>query len=278
MGLHQTYQTNTQNTTATTAKTYTFNPKSDLVVQRGVVGLLVVMTVVQFQHLVEFRIKVNSDLKVRLTPAQLRLYFQRFSKRYPSAAFPADAALTFVIPFWNLEYDEGDPRRYMQQLEPGPVTFEIDVNATPGAGTLKVAMLWADEPATHYFEFKQFTFSTVPASSDQANADFNLPGYEARGYIMNTTGITKGQLMLNDPRDPDNVQLRVPHDDFDADYLIGGQILDDGSVTTNPICRRFTTPVPAMFHFELQTGVGWAGPTNVFAAILRKPVAVAKAG
>lgn len=266
---HLDYDGTIDTTTATTADDIIWRPER-IKAKRGIVGLLVLTTVVQFQHWTKIVVKVGGNIKIDMTPAQFKLYLQRFSKRYPSAAFPADTATEVFIPFYNLEYDEGDGRRYLQQLEPGNVQVEISKNNTPGAGTAQLAWVWADEEATDFFEVKRIPLG-VPVSSPKKQVDIELEaGRVVDGLIINTTGVTDYELWAGyTQNEKDIVYSQVDHGT--AAMLIKKQVLDDGTVTTNPICHKMEVPLPRRVRFQITADGTYGGPNNEAVFILSVP-------
>ena len=258
-------------TTATTADTIII-PTERITQKKGIVELIIIMTVVQFQHLTRIVVKVNGKEKIDMTPAQYRQYLQRFSKRHSSTAYPAATDTSWSIVFYATELDEGDDRRYRQQLEPGDVSIELTKNNTPGAGT--VAIEWAyslDDPLA-FLEISRQGIG-IAASATREEKTFSQEG-NLKGYSLNTVGLTELRFFWN----AGGAESPVwdPLIEATGAGVIEEQRLDDGSTATDPIARRIPKPVPCRIKLILTTAAGWAGTANEIVTYRTKPV-VAKA-
>lgn len=266
------YSGNLMQTTATTADRVVI-PIDRITRQRGLLGLVFAFSTVQFQHVTQIVIKVNSKDKIDLTPAQFRQLLQRMAKRFNAAAYPANGDLTWFFPFYNTEYDEGDPRRYSQQLQPGPVYVEIYKNATPGAGTLRVGWAWTDQAAANYVEMSRYAIG-IGANSGGETKDFFLEG-ALKAYMINTTGVTELRKSVNagTTESPD----LTPIFEGNSTELIEQERLEDGSASTDPICKRLQRPILARLRLRLQTSGTWAGANNELVTVRTIPAVQAAA-
>lgn len=262
------YNSGTIATTATTADTIII-PTERITQKKGIVELIIIMTVVQFQHLTRIVVKVNGKEKFDMTPAQYRQYLQRFSQRHSSAAYPANTDTSWSIIFFAPEIDEGDPRRYQQQLEPGDVSIELTKNNTPGAGTVAVEWAYSLDPAGAYFEASRQGIG-IAASATREEKTFTQEG-NLKGYAINTTGLTEGRLFWNagTPESP----VWDPLIEGTGPGFIEEQRVDDGSAATDPIARRIPKPVPCRLKLILTTAAGWGGATNELVTFRVRPVA-----
>ena len=260
------YNSGTIVTTATTADTIII-PSERITQQRGIVELNIIMTVVQFQHLTRIVVKVNGREKVDWTPAQFRQYLQRFSGRNSTAAYPANTDTSWSIPFYALELDEGDERRYRQQLEPGAVSIELTKNNTPGAGTVAVEWSYSNDPALAYFEVSRQGIG-IAANATREEKTFSQEGF-LKGYSLNTTGLNEARISWN----AGTADSPVWDSLFEGTglALIEEQRIDDGSAAVDPISRRLPKPVPCRLKFILTTGGTWGGVTNEFVSYRVRP-------
>lgn len=264
------YNSGTVPTTATTADTIII-PTERIVQKRGIVELLIVMTVVQFQHLTRIVVKVNGKEKLDLTPAQFRQYIQRFAKRHNSAVYPANADTSWSIPFYAMEVDEGDPLRYRQQLEPGDVSIELTKNNTPGAGTVAVEWCYSLDDALAYFEASRQGIG-IAANATREEKTFTQEGM-LKGYSINTTGLTEGRIAYNVGTKDQPVWESLI--EGTGSGFVEEQRLDDGSAATDPIVRRLPKVVPCKLRLILTTGGTWAGTGNELVTYRVIPVGVA---
>lgn len=253
-------------TLATTTQTAII-PTERITQKRGIVELLIIMTVVQFQHLTRIVVKVNGKEKMDMTPAQFRQYIQRFSKRHAAAAYPANTDTSWSIPFYALELDEGDDRRYRQQLEPGDVSIEIGINNTPGAGTLAVEWAYSLDPALAYLEVSRQGIG-IAASATREEKTFSQEGF-LKGYSINSTGLTELRMFWN----AGNIEQPIwdPLIEATGAGVVEEQRLDDGSAATDPISRRIPKPVPTKLKLILTTAAGWGGVTNELVTYRTRP-------
>jgi len=251
------YNSGTIATTATTADTIII-PTERITQKRGIVELIIIMTVVQFQHLTRIVVKVNGKEKLDMTPAQFRQYIQRFSKRHASAAYPANADTSWSIPFYATELDEGDERRYRQQLEPGDVSVELTKNNTPGAGTVAIEWAYSLDPALAFFEVSRQGIG-IAANATREEKVFSQEGW-LKGYSINTTGLSELRLFWN--AGGADQPVWDPLIEGTGAGTIEEQRLDDGSAATDPISRRLAKPVPCRLKLILTTGGTWGGVTN----------------
>lgn len=245
-------------------------PTERITRQQGILALILAFTTVQFQHVTKIVVKVNEVIKFDMTPAEFRVYLQRMAKRYNAAAYPANGDLTWTIPFYLLELDEGDPRKWSQQLEPGPISIEISKNSTPAAGTVSVSWMWTNQAAASYLEVSRHAIG-IGASNGGEEKFFNLTG-NMKGYIINTTGITEMTLDINvsaDEKNPDYRQIFKGS----SGQMIEMERLEDGSAATDPLCKRLANPVVAKLRLRLVTSGSWAGTANAIVPIRTRAAA-----
>lgn len=257
------YTTGTIATTATTADTVIV-PAERITIKRGVVKLLIVTTVVQFQHLTQIVVKVGDREVFNMTPAEFRIYMQRFMPEKSAAVYPAATAVAWEIPFCAMEFDEGDPRRYLQQLEPGDIQVELTKDATPGAGTVQIG--WVYEDAAQPLAYFRVTRRTMNVAASLTLEDRLFKGQGTlKFFILNSTGLTEARIYARlNARDEDAEQLdRI----FigSGTMLVQAQRTEDGSAASNPVCYRMHDDgLPARVKLELTTAAGWAGVANEF--------------
>lgn len=250
------YASGTTATAATTTQTVPI-PNTFFKRSRGIVALHVKMTTVQFQHLTRIVVKIDGSEVFDMTPAQYRVYLQRFAKRFNSAAYPADTDTEFSIMFGALEYDEGDPRRNLQQLQPGQISVELGINNTPGAGTLAVSWDWEDQDALDYLQISRHALGIADALTREQK-EIKVSG-RIKGLSINTTGLTEGLIYANHG----SVESPVWDVVFKGSGtdLIQRERIKNGSAATNPLATKFYSPLPGKLMFELTTS-GWAGVAN----------------
>lgn len=254
------YSSGTTAGTATTADTIIV-PSDKFVQKRGIVKLLIVTTTLQFQHLTQIVVKVGDREVFNMTPTQFRLYLQRFMPEKSGSVYPAAAATSWEIPFYALEFDEGDPRRYLQQLEPGEIQLELTKDATPGASTVQVGWVYdEDVQAQAYFRVSRRAIG-VAASQTLEDKRFTGEGF-LKFWILNTTGLTEGRIYADVSPDAEKRDYRRLFIGSGT-MLAQNQRMEDGSAATNPICQRVMDPyLRARMMLELTTAAGWAGAAN----------------
>ncbi len=252
-----------------TADTVTI-PTERLTRQKGILALMLIFTTVQFQHVTKIVVKVNEVIKFDMTPAEFRVYLQRYAKRFNSAAYPANGDLAWTIPFYLLELDEGDPRKWSQQLMEGPISIEISKSATPAAGVVNVSWVWTNQAAATYLEVTRHAIG-IGASNGGEDKFFNLEG-SMKGYIMNTTGVTELTLEINVSQDEKNPDWRQIFKGSGA-QMIEMERLEDGSAATDPLAKRLASPVVTKLKVRLVTSGTWAGTGNAIVPIRTRAAA-----
>jgi len=202
-----------------------------------------------FANITRIRVKANSQTIWDFTPAAYRTFIERISRA--NFAYSSSAA-SFTIPFY-LPDAKGDDR-YVSQFPANAIpAIEVVFNGSAGAGTALVGWTRCDLKPTLFPKFLGYVLN-VGATITNQTIPFSNDG-EVRGYALNTTGLARAKLVLDD----------VVRHQVDGTFVVEDQQLENPITISNPLFHKLhgTQPAPpGRSYLNIDTGGSWAGAGN----------------
>jgi hypothetical protein len=204
----------------------------------------------QVGNLTRIRVKANSQTIWDFNPSShYRTFIERMSR---SNVAIASGATRLTLPFYLLDAKGDD--RYTSQFPKNAIpTIEVVTNASFITGTAVISWDRTDmKPSL----FPKLLGITLNAGASLTNYTYPIStDGEVRGFSINTTGLNRAKLVLDD----------VVRWQADGTNILECDQMESPQTITDPLFKKLhgTQPAPpGRSYFNLDTAGGWAGVGN----------------
>lgn len=186
---------------------------------------------------------------------------------------------SFTIPFDDPFERTSEAARELSQLPAGQVELLFQFRgAFASAGSLVVAVMLSDVPATKALQYWNRPMTNVLASTPNAVFPFSAPG-RVRAVVMNRTGLARARLVLGNRQ-----VVRMTGPQFPSGPDTSNEIqrwLDADIVSATDkhafyLGQGLPAPADAGTYLELDTGAAWV-VGNTLTVVTTRDLAPAKA-